>query len=88
MQIIDSCRLKPNIPYDSLVLIAVRVNGEIIAGIKANFDIDNFQLYEMGFNIKDNDKRKNICEGINFFALSDDFDQLEFFNLMDTFSKY
>ena len=88
MQIIDGCRLKPNIPYDNLELIAVRVDGELIAGIKANFDKNNFQLYEMGFNINDNDKKRNTCEGMNFFALSDDYDQLEFFNLMETFSQY
>ena len=45
MIIIDSNRLRPEINYDDLVCFAVKLKGNIIAGVKANFNKNNFQLH-------------------------------------------
>lgn len=88
MKIINGNRLRPEINYDDLVCFAVKLKGNIIAGVKANFSKNNFQFHKMGFNITEKDKTKNICEGLNFFALGESIDKYQFMNIMDEFSNF
>jgi hypothetical protein len=82
LEIIDGCRLKPFVPYKSLISIGLKIDDELTAGVRVNTDIDNFQLYKSGFTVK---KEHGVCEGMNFFALGDDYSPIEFFNVMESF---
>ena len=80
--VIDGCRLKPFVPYDKLISIGLKINDELVSGVRVNTDVNNFQIYKAGFKI---DINENVCEGINFFTLADDFHPLEFFNIIEKF---
>ncbi len=84
--IIDGDRLRPHIPQEDLIQYALRIDDRIAAGLKIHINIKNeFQTEKRGFAIE---KRKNTCEGLNFFALGEGFDPFEFFNIMEEFTAF
>ena len=69
-EMIDNCRLKPNIDYKDLVVYGYKDKNKLIAGAAINYNMaGTLQLEQMGFKIEKTDKK--FCEGLNLFATID-----------------
>ena len=68
-KLIDGNRYKCNIEYEDQVLYAIKEDNKVVLALSVQVNFKDKMLIEkLGFKLREEDKTKKICEGLDFFS--------------------